>query len=123
MGCTELVDRYCEVWSETDPRRRDELLASVWTKDATYTDPTVSALDGESLLAHIEKIQLTRPGARVVRSTTVDEHHGHARFGFRVIGTDGAILREGTDFAQLSPAGDRITQVIGFFGPLVPTDS
>lgn len=118
MSTTGLIDRYCQAWSDPDPARRASLLASVWSATATYSDPTVLDLDADQLLAHIERIQASRPGARVLRSTPADEHHGFARFGFKVVGVDGSILREGLDVAFLSPDGTKIERVIGFFGSL-----
>ena len=116
VNLPEVIDRYCMAWSDPDPNRRVELLSAVWSPGATYTDPTVHAAGAEALLAHIERMQITRPGAHVLRSTQIDEHHGIARFGFQVIGTDGTILREGTDIAFISPDRKRIERIVGFFG-------
>lgn len=113
-----LVDAYCEVWSEPDATRRALRLDSVWELNARYTDPSVVDLDGPGLLSHIERVQKTRPGARVFRCTNIDYHHGVARFGFRVVGTNGEILREGIDVVHFSDDSRRIQRVIGFFGSL-----
>lgn len=118
MNLNDLIDRYCEAWSDTDPAKRAALLESVWAADATYTDPTVNGLGMNELLAHIAKVQATRPGATVRRTTLVDEHHGAVRFGFEVLGRDGAILRYGTDFAFLDAERSRLQRVVGFFGGL-----
>lgn len=118
MSTTETIDRYCQAWSHPDPSRREELLADVWAAGASYTDPTVRLEGADALLTHIGRVQAGRPGARVVRTTDVDEHHGFARFGFQAIGTDGAILREGVDVAFMAADGTRIERIIGFFGPL-----
>lgn len=119
MNTQDLVDRYCQAWSDPDPAARKALLAGVWSTNASYSDPTVFELDAAALLAHIARIQLTRPGAKVVRSTAVDQHQTFARFGFQVVGADGAILREGMDIVTLSSDGSRIERVVGFFGPLL----
>ena len=113
-----LIDRYGQAWSEPDAARRAELLDSAWAPGATYTDPTVADLDRDALLAHIARIQATRPGAQVRRSTAVDAHHGFARFGFAVVGADGSILRHGVDIAFLDASGTRLQRIIGFFGTL-----
>ncbi len=84
-----------------------------------YTDPGVHAAGADSLLAHITKIQADRPGARVVRTTSVDEHHSVARFGFRVLGADGAVLHEGMDITFMAVDGATIDRIVGFFGSLV----
>jgi hypothetical protein len=118
MQTQDLIDHYCQAWSDPDPQRRASLLSSVWTDGATYCDPTVPPLDAAGLLAHIARIQAGRPGAVVLRSTPVDAHHGVARFGFKVVGMDGAVLRAGEDIVELSSDGLKIERVIGFFGAL-----
>jgi hypothetical protein len=101
---TELIDRYCTVWSEPSPSRRANLLAQVWADDATYTDPTVHATSSAELLTHIEKVLARRPGARVVRTSVVEVHHGVARFSWHVIQADGTSLPDGLDIAEFSHA-------------------
>lgn len=115
---TALIDRYCEAWSDPDAGRRAALLAAVWAPDATYTDPRVHATGAAELLAHIEKILAQRPGAKVVRTSAVDAHHGIARFSWHVVLADGSALPDGIDIAELSPDGRRIRRIVGFFGPL-----
>ncbi|MFN0316603.1 MAG: hypothetical protein ACKVQA_16390 [Burkholderiales bacterium] len=66
MSTANLIDRYCQVWSEPDPALRAELLHSVWAAGATYTDPSVHAANADDLLAHIGKVQARRPGAKVL---------------------------------------------------------
>ena len=118
MATTELIDTYCQAWSDPEANRRAELLRSVWSPDATYTDPTVHARGAEELLAHIARVRERRPGSRVVRTSRVDEHHGIARFAWHAIEADGNALPEGIDLAFLSPDGSRIDRIVGFFGPL-----
>jgi hypothetical protein len=113
-----LIDRYCEVWTEPDPGRRAELLAQVWAKDATYTDPRVHATGAAELLAHIERVLVARPGARVLRTSAVDIHHGVARFAWHVVEADGTALPDGVDIVEFTPDGKRIQRIVGFFGPL-----
>ena len=119
MRTSETIDRYCQAWSDPDPTRREECLAGIWAVNATYTDPTVRLEGALELLSHISKVQASRPGARVLRTTELDEHHGIARFGFQAIGTDGSVLREGVDVAFMDADGTSIKRIIGFFGPLV----
>jgi hypothetical protein len=113
-----LVDRYCAVWSEPNADRRAELLASVWTRDATYADPSVETRTPEDLLAHIAGVREQRPGSRVVRTSTVDCHHRVGRFLWMAVQADGSVLRKGIDFAEFSQDGTRLQRVYGFVGPL-----
>lgn len=119
MSASETIDRYCRAWSDPDPATRQELLAGVWAVNATYTDPTVHAEGAHAPLAHISKVQSNRPGARVLRTTELDQHHSLARFGFHALSSDGAVLRQGIDVAFLAADGRRIERIIGFFGPLL----
>lgn len=119
MDLSSLIDRYCQVWSEPNPRIRAELLASVWAANATYTDPSVHAENAEVLLSHIAKVQARRPGAKVLRTSRVDVHHGVARFAWHVVQADGIALPEGFDLAFVTPEGTKLERIIGFFGPLL----
>jgi hypothetical protein len=112
-----LIDTYCAAWSDPDPKRRREILESVWTAGATYTDPTVHAAGIDALLAHIGTVAARRPGAKVIRASRVDAHHGVARFAWRVVQADGTMLPEGLDVAEITP-DRRISRIVGFFGPL-----
>lgn len=118
MDVTELIDRYCRVWNEGSPTDREALLGLVWAPNATYTDPSVHAANGQELLAHIASVRARRPGASVVRTSAVDVHHGIARFTWRVVQADGTELPEGIDIAIVSPDASRIERIIGFFGPV-----
>ena len=113
-----VIDCYCEAWSETDAARRSQLLAAVWAANATYTDPSVHAANAQELLTHFGHVQARRPGARVLRTSPVDCHHGLARFAWHVVLPDGSSAFEGLDLALLTADGARIERIIGFFGPL-----
>ena len=119
MDVTNLIDRYFRVWNEDDASDREALLGSLWSPDATYTDPSVHAANAEELLTHIANVRARRPGASVVRTSAVDVHHGIARFMWRVVQADGTALPEGIDIAIVSPDGSRIERIIGFFGPVI----
>jgi hypothetical protein len=112
-----LIDTYCAAWSDPDPRRRRDILENVWAEGAIYTDPTVHAAGADALLVHIETVLARRPGAKVIRTSRVDAHHGVARFAWRVVQADGTMLPEGLDVAEITPDG-RIGRIVGFFGPL-----
>jgi hypothetical protein len=118
VDATELIDRYCAVWSEPDEALRRSMLDAVWADGATYTDPSVHAAGAEELLAHIARVRERRPGSKVVRTSTIDAHHALARFAWCALAADGSILRDGIDIAFVSGDGTRIGRIIGFFGPL-----
>ena len=90
----------------------------MWAPGASYTDPSVHAANGSELLTHIAKVRERRPGAKVLRTSGVDAHHGLARFAWQVVQADGVALPDGLDIAFVSADGLRIERIIGFFGPL-----
>jgi hypothetical protein len=112
-----LIDAYCAAWSEADGAARARLLADVWAEGATYTDPRAHVTGTHALAAHIGRVLASRPGARVVRTSAVDTHHGLARFAWRVVEADGTMLPDGIDFAEVSAEG-KLTRIVGFFGPM-----
>jgi hypothetical protein len=123
MELTEVIDIYCEVWSRARAVEREKLLASVWADGASYTDPSIHAVGADELLSHIASVLGARPGSRVLRTSGVDFHHRIARFEWKAIDADGALLRNGLDVAFISPASQAIERIVGFFGPLRPLDS
>jgi hypothetical protein len=102
-------------------QQRRALLLPIWSDDATYTDPTVHATGAEELLTHIAGIQNKHPGARILRTSEVDVHHGIARFAWKFVMPDGSSLPEGLDIALLDAGEKRIVRIIGFFGALKRT--
>ncbi|HUL68495.1 MAG TPA: nuclear transport factor 2 family protein [Burkholderiaceae bacterium] len=118
MDVTELIDRYCAVWSDPDASRRAALLAQVWGEGATYTDPTVHAAGGAELLAHIERVLGKRPGSKVMRTSALDVHHDVVRFAWKAVDAVGNTLRDGIDLVLLSSDGAKIARIVGFFGEL-----
>jgi hypothetical protein len=112
-----LITRYCDAWGEPDPEQRQQLLAQVWAEQGTYTDPAVHLSGRQALGDYIGKILRRYPGARIVRTSAVDTHHGLLRFTWRLALLDGQTLTEGIDFGELSGEG-KLSRIAGFFGPL-----
>lgn len=115
----DLIDRYCEAWSDPLPSKREALIRTALTPDATYCDPRSGLLAVEPLLSYISLVIAARPGARVVRISQVDVHHGLGRFEWHVQLLDGSFLPTGTDFIELSSDRRQLRRVVGFFAPLI----
>ena len=113
---TELIDRYVATWNEADGHRRAELCAEVWTGTGRYVDPLADATGPETIAAMIGGLREQFPGHSLRRSTAVDAHHGRARFGWELVGPDGAVAVAGIDIASLDSAGARLASITGFLG-------
>lgn len=120
MELTSLIDAYCQVWSDPDEAERAERLQRVWSPSATYTDPMVHVEGPTDLLAHIAKVAAHWPGSRILRTSDVDQHHGVARFAWRIVDAGGNALLEGIDIAFISADGTKIERIVGFFGTVKP---
>ncbi len=115
-----LIDRYIAAWNETDPARRRELIASVFTDDADYLDPLTHVCGHDCIAAVIAGAQQRFPGHRISRHGEVDVLQDHVRFSWRIAPLDaqapGAMRMQGTDFAVL--ANGRLRRLTGFFDPM-----
>jgi len=118
MTLEETVDLYCTAWSEPDQNRRGQILREVAIENLQYTDPRTDVKNCDQLIEHIAGILADRPGARVVRTSAVDEHHGWARFAWHLIQADGTTLPEGLDVIEVDEETGKLKVILGFFGSL-----
>ena len=110
---TDLTTRYLECWNETDPAARRELLADVFTADATYIDPMAEAHGLAAIDATIGAVQAQFPEFTFSAIGAPDAHHNQSRFGWGLgpAGAEAPIV--GFDVAVTDDDG-RITTVLGF---------
>ncbi|MGZ4678226.1 MAG: nuclear transport factor 2 family protein [Acidimicrobiia bacterium] len=113
------VDRHLAGYCETDPARRRELLDGAWHPTGTLVDPPFDATGPAEIAALVDAVLGHYPDHRFRRTSTIDAHHDHARYGWELVGPDGAVAVTGTDFLTLDDAG-RITGIVGFFGDPTP---
>ena len=112
MNTTDLVDRYLASWNETDARGRRELLATVWTQNASYVDPMMQSDGIDGIDAMIAAVQARFPAHRFSRLGAVDAHNDRLRFAWELTPDGGEPIAAGTDFAVL--ADGRLQSVTGF---------
>lgn len=114
---TETVDAHLAGYGEPDRARRAELLGRAWNPQGRIVDPPMDA-EGVAAIADLVDVVLTQfPEHRFERTTAVDEHHGHARYGWALLAPDGSPSVTGVDVAELDDDG-RLLRVVGFFGDL-----
>jgi SnoaL-like domain len=111
-----LIDRYIEIWNETDPDRRRSLVADTWAEDASYLDPIMAGEGQDGIDTMIAGAQGQFPGHRFELSAGPDAHHDRLRFAWRLVGADGKPVAGGVDFATLAEDG-RLRSVTGFLEP------
>lgn len=111
---TALVDRYIDMWNETDPARRRDLVAQVFAEGATYRDPTLQGDGRSGIEAMVQAVQEKFPRLRFRRTGEIDAHHDRARFGWELGAAGEKPLVTGVDFAVIG-GGGRFEAVTGFF--------
>lgn len=115
------IDTHLEAYGETDAERRDALIASVWTPDGRLADPPFEGEGHAGISALSDVVFEHFPGHTFRRSTGIDAHHGVARYGWELVGPDGAVAVGGVDIAEVTDDG-RLARVTGFFGDLPALD-
>ena len=107
-----IARRYIASWNETDSAKRRQLLAELWTRDASYADPMASAQGLDQIDAMIDAVQQRFSGWRFALAGWPDGHGDVLRFCWQLGPEGGDSLVEGTDFADLEDG--RLKRVAGF---------
>jgi ketosteroid isomerase-like protein len=108
-----LVERYLAIWNERDAATRRTAVHTLFTEDATYTDPLVSIEGREAIDATVGAVQQQFPDSTFRPGGEVDAHHDLARFTWELGPEGGEAVVVGFDVAVLSDDG-RIAKVHGF---------
>jgi len=116
---TQTIDSHLEAYALADADRRGALVAANWNADGELFDPPFSGRGHAEIAAMTDVVLTHYAGHRFTRTTTVDIHHGYARYGWDLVAPDGAVAVSGTDFVQFDEGG-KLARIVGFFGALEP---
>jgi hypothetical protein len=113
-----IARNYIELWNETTPSRRREILSQHWAADATYVDPLMRGDGHDAVDALIAGVQQRFPDFRFKLIGAPNGFGDHVRFswGLGPDGSDSPI--KGTDFAILKDG--RIRSITGFLDQVPP---
>ncbi|MCO5130823.1 MAG: nuclear transport factor 2 family protein [Xanthobacteraceae bacterium] len=109
---THIADRYIAAWNETDPARRDALLAENWSTDATYVDPVMSGEGRAEISALIGAVHARFPGFRFALAGAADGYGDKVRFSWALGPKTEPDMIQGTDFVVID--NGRLKSVTGF---------
>jgi SnoaL-like domain len=110
------VRKYIEMWNESDPQRRRELVAQVVSDDATYVDPLTEGQGVDGIDAMIAAVQQQYAGHRFALVAGPDAHHDRVRFSWSLSPDGGEAIAIGHDFATVGTDG-RMRSITGFLDP------
>ena len=118
---TTTVDAYFDMWNETDPAKRAELIEQAWASEGRYVDPLLEADGHEALSEMVATVHAHYPGQRFERISAIDTHHNLVRFAWQLAGPDGVTVA-GIDVGELATDG-RLRRITGFFGDLAGAEA
>jgi len=114
---TETVDTYLSAWNEPDAAKRAPLIAKAWAADGVLQDPPLDGTGHDGISAAADALHTHYAEHQFRRTSGVDTHHDMFRFGWELVGPDGAVAIAGLDVGQLADDG-RLARITGFFGDL-----
>jgi hypothetical protein len=112
----DLVDRYIDVWNETDAEKRQALIARTFTEGTHFIDPIQEGEGQSGIDGLVQGVQQKFPGYRFRRAGAVDAFRDRVRFRWELAADGDETLVEGTDFGQV--VDGRLHRVTGFFDKL-----
>jgi hypothetical protein len=108
-----IANNYIELWNETNPQNRKNLIASAWTEDAIHVDPLMNGQGHSEIDALIGAVHERFPGHRFALSGPADGHGDRLRFSWTLGAPDAAPVAHGTDFGIVAADG-RLKSISGF---------
>jgi hypothetical protein len=112
---TTVVDKHLAGYCEPDAARRTELIAAAWAEDGSLIDPPFDGTGRDGIAAMADAVLTHYAGHTFRRTTDVDTHHQFGRYGWALVGPDGAVAVSGTDYIEFNDDG-RLVRIVGFFG-------
>jgi len=121
LSAEQIMNAYVAAWNAQDAGTRLDLLQQSMAEDAIIAYPSLEARGWEDISAILASVQQRIPGAKIIRTSGVEEYHGWLRAAWRMLKADGSLLLDGEDVAEMASDG-RLGRVIGFHDPLPPPE-
>ena len=113
----DIIDTHLAAYAEPDPVRRRGLIIEAWRPDGRLVEPPMDAEGHDAIHEMAGTVQDQFPGAKFHRVTSVDGHHGYARYGWELVTEGRGVVLAGTDVVRVGEDG-RLAGVLGFFGDI-----
>jgi hypothetical protein len=118
---TTTVDTHLAGYCDPDPARRLERLTRAWADDGVLVDPPMDGAGPAGIADLVEVVLGHYPGHRFERTTALDTHHEHARYGWALLAPNGDVAVTGVDVAEFDDDG-KLRRIVGFFGDMAPKE-
>jgi hypothetical protein len=112
-----LLELMTAAWTESEQAARVALLERCCAPSITYTNPLAAVEGIDGVAALLGQIRAQYPGMLPVRTTAIDLHHQHGRYGWAMRNGAGQTALIGQNLITLDQT-PLIQSVISFLGPL-----
>jgi SnoaL-like domain len=107
-----IADRYIALWNERDDKKRADILAANWVREATYVDPLMEGKGTKTIGDLIGGVQQKFPDFHFHLIGKADGFGNNVRFSWGAGLKGENSIVEGTDFAALE--NGKIKSITGF---------
>jgi hypothetical protein len=111
-------DHMLAAWNEREPAKVRNHLEQALAPDVHFVDPASDITGIDAFEAMVHAFREKFPNAVCSHASGVDSHHGLYRYNWE-IHQGGELILPGSDVVETDDS-DRVTRVLGFFGPLPP---
>jgi hypothetical protein len=109
----DLIDRYIDVWNETDAEKRRALITQTFTEGTHFIDPLQEAEGQSGIETLVKGVQEKFSQYRFRRVGQADAFRDRVRFRWELAPEGGDVFVDGTDFGVIVEG--RLHRVTGFF--------
>ena len=102
---TTVVDAWLEAYAEADVERRMKLIEQAWSPEGRLVDPPLEGKGYAGLSDAADLVNTHYAGHTFRRITGIDVHHEFVRYGWELVGPDGAVAVAGIDVAEVADDG------------------
>ena len=110
------LEEMLAAWNEQDPAQVRSHLDVALDANVRFVDPDNDIVGIDAFEKMVHAVHDRIPGAVYSRTSDIDSHHNLHRYHW-AIHHEGRLLLAGFDVTEVNEAG-KVTQVLGFFGPL-----
>ncbi len=116
----EALDHMLAAWNESDSAKVRGHLERALAPNVRFVDPSIDLTGLDEFEANVHDVHERLPGAVYSRTSSVDSHHQLYRYNW-AIHVSGKLVLPGFDVVEIDDTG-RVSDVLGFFGPLAPRE-
>ncbi|CDN16397.1 MAG: transposase [Richelia sp.] len=111
----QIIQDYVSAWNSSDSEERVVLMTKVLANNSLYFDSHLPEpiLNRESHCQFIDRFRNKFPNITLSLTSAPDSHHGHFRFNWQMLQSNGDVFVKGCFFGEIDDKY-KITKLVGF---------